>query len=105
MLFGLAPNLIALSALSVISGAGVGALNPAQQAVLADVIGSQRSAGPVISTFQMVADVGAILGPVIGGLIADQLGFEWAFALTGMILLVAVIPWSRTGDTLHRAAA
>ncbi len=95
----------AVLALSVIAGAGVGALNPAQQAVLADVIGSQRSAGPVISTYQMVADVGAIFGPVIGGLIADRLGFEWAFALTGVILLVSVIPWSRTGDTLHRAAA
>ncbi len=105
MLFGLAPNLVVLVALSVIAGAGVGALNPAQQAVLADVIGSQRSAGPVISTYQMVADVGAIFGPVIGGLIADRLGFEWAFALTGVILLVSVIPWSRTGDTLHRAAA
>lgn len=103
--FGLTTDLIVLIVLSVIAGAGVGALNPAQQAALADVIGSQRSAGTVISTYQMVADVGAIFGPILGGLLADYLGFGWAFALTGIILIVGVIPWFRTGETLTRAAA
>lgn len=104
ILFGFAPNLAILVALSVLAGAGVGALNPAQQAALADVIGSKRSAGPVISTYQMMADVGAIAGPILGGVIADHLGFAWTFALTGAILVVFSIPWWRTGDTLHRAA-
>lgn len=105
MLFGLAPNMWVLMAVSVIAGAGVGALNPAQQAVLADVVGANRTAGTVISTSQMVADVGAILGPVLGGLIADYLGFGWAFALTGLILIACALPWFRTPETLHRAAA
>ncbi|MDF1487134.1 MFS transporter [Tessaracoccus caeni] len=90
--------------LCLAAGVGVGMLNPSTQAALADIIGSERSAGQVIAVSQMVADVGAIIGPVVAGLIVDTWGYDWAFLLTGAILLVSMLPWLTTPDTLKRVS-
>lgn len=92
-LMGLVTGLFGLLALSAVSGVGAGLLNPAQQAAVADVIGQQRSGGKVLATFQMAQDAGAIGGPILIGVIADQLGYDWAFAVTGVVALLAVGPW------------
>src|SRR5699024_5120035 len=60
---GFATNIWALCILSALAGAGAGLLNPSQQAVLADVIGSDRAGGKVLANFQMAQDFGAITGP------------------------------------------
>lgn len=78
-------------------------MNPGQQAVVADVIGNERSAGQVLSTFQMVQDVGAILGPILAGVIADRVGYPAAFAVTGALVMAAAVPWFSTRETLERA--
>lgn len=100
---GASPNLIVLLVLSAIAGAGAGALNPGQQAAVADVIGSQRSAGRVLAAFQMVQDIGAIVGSLVGGMVADAFGFGWAFAMSGAVLAVSLLPWLRADETLSRA--
>ncbi|RYE76076.1 MAG: MFS transporter, partial [Myxococcales bacterium] len=101
-LIGQSHSLVVLLLLSVVSGVGSGLVNPAQQASVADVIGNERSGGTVLSTFQMSQDFGAILGPVLIGLIADRAGFEWAFAATGLVALAAVLPWLAAQETLRR---
>ena len=65
-----------------------GLLGPAQQAAIADVIGNERSGGRVLAVFQMTSDIGAIIGPVLAGLLADRLGYGWAFGVTGGVLVV-----------------
>lgn len=85
---------------SVIAGLGAGLLNPAQQAAVADVIGNQRSGGKVLAAFQMSADTGAIIGPIIAGLLVDALSFGWAFALTGAIAFAAFLVWLGARETL-----
>jgi len=70
---------------------------------VADVIGSDRSAGQVLAAFQMLQDVGAILGPIVAGLIADRVGYTAAFLVTGLIMMAASIPWYGTPETLERA--
>lgn len=82
-----------LVATSVVAGMGAGVLNPAQQAAVADVIGPDRAAGKVLAGFQMASDSGAILGPVMVGLVVDQFGFTTGFAVSGALLLLAVVPW------------
>lgn len=82
-----------LVAASVIAGVGAGILNPSQQAAVADVIGADRAGGKVLATFQMASDSGAILGPVVVGLVVDLLGYTTGFAVSGALLLVAAIPW------------
>ncbi|MGB7449152.1 MAG: MFS transporter [Ornithinimicrobium sp.] len=97
---GLSGDLLVLLVLSAVSGLGAGLLNPAQQASVADVVGTERSGGTVLATFQMAQDSGAIVGPILIGLVADTAGFGWAFALTGLVSLVAVVPWLMATETL-----
>lgn len=97
--FGLA----LLLGLSFIAGIGAGCVGPGQQAAVADVIGHERNGGTVLSTFQMVQDSGAILGPIFIGFVADTFGFQAAFLTTGVVCLVGVVPWLRAPEplTLH----
>lgn len=101
-LLGLSQALLVLFVLSGLSGIGAGLVNPGQQATVADLIGSERSGGTVLSTFQMAQDAGAILGPVLVGVVADQAGYEWAFGLTALISLLAIGPWLLATETLDR---
>ena len=82
---------------SFVAGMGSGLSNPSQQAAVADVVGSKARGGPVLATFQMVADVGAVIGPVAAGLLADRLSYSTAFAVTGGIMLAATLPWFVVG--------
>jgi MFS family permease len=92
-LIGVTGDLVAFLAASAVAGFGSGLLGPAQQAAVADVIGRGRSGGRVLAVFQMAADTGAIIGPVVAGLLADQLGYGWAFGITGGVLLVTAAAW------------
>jgi MFS family permease len=92
-------------AASMLAGMGAGMLNPAQQAAVADVIGRERSGGPVLAAFQMTSDIGAILGPVLVGLLADRLGYSWAFAATGAVLLAAAVGWLAARETVQKQPA
>ncbi len=84
---------------TAVAGIGSGLLGPAQQAAMADVIGNERSGGRVLAVFQMTADSGAIIGPVLAGLLADRLGYGWAFGVTGGVLVAAAAGWlCRPGD-------
>ena len=96
---GFSTNLPVLVVLSVIAGLGSGALNPAQQASLADVVGRERNGGPALAAFQMSADTGAIIGPIVAGLLVDIGSYSLAFGVTGAITLLAAIPWLRARET------
>lgn len=90
-------------AAALVAGMGTGLITPAQGATVADVIGSRAKGGPVLAAFQMTADIGAILGPIVAGLVADQLSYAAAFALTGALSLLAAVVWLRSPETLPRA--
>ncbi len=96
---GFSTNLPTLVVLSVIAGLGSGALNPAQQASLADVIGRERNGGPALAAFQMSMDTGAIIGPIVAGVLVDFGSYSLAFGVTGVITLLAAIPWLRARET------
>jgi MFS family permease len=85
---------------SLLGGVGSGMLVPAMNATVADVIGGRGRGGPVLAGFQMVSDLGAILGPVLTGLVVEHASYGTAFALAG---LVAVAAWAvavRAPETL-----
>lgn len=87
-------------AASLVAGMGAGLLNPPQNAVVADVIGARGKGGPVLAGFQMVTDLGAIIGPMCAGVLADTLGFEASFAITGAALLLSLGFWLVAPETL-----
>lgn len=100
--FGWSADTVTALVLSVLAGGGAGLVNPAQQASAADIIGSGRNGGPVLAMFQMFGDGGAILGPILAGWVADRVGFDWAFALTGVIILLAAVAWLPAAETMPR---
>ncbi|MGH3566234.1 MAG: MFS transporter [Pseudonocardia sp.] len=91
-------------AVSLVAGLGNGLVNPPMNAAVADVIGNKARGGTVLAGFQMVADLGAIIGPVAAGALAEGIGFGPSFALTGVIALVALGFWLRAPETLPRPA-
>ena len=102
---GLTQGLVFFLAASLLAGVGAGLLGPAQQAAVADVIGRERSGGRVLAVYQMTADIGAILGPVLTGLVADAFGYGWAFGATGAVLLLAAGAWLLARETVLRQPA
>lgn len=72
-----------------VTGVGTAFLGSAPAAIVGDVMGKQRG-GTVVAAFQMTADVGAIAGPLIAGLIVDQLGYHWAFASAVVVCAFAL---------------
>ena len=98
---GLSDSAGALIASSVLAGCGVGLFNPSHQALVADVIGERESGSRVLAAFQMTQDAGSIAGPVVGGALAGALGFTWAFAISGVLVLLAAVQWLPRPDTLR----
>ncbi|MFI7675026.1 MFS transporter [Actinophytocola sp. NPDC049390] len=87
---------------TVVAGLGAGLLAPPLQATVADVIGSRGRGGPVLATFQMTADIGAVLGPIVAGLLADGMSYTAAFAVTGSLCALATFAWFPAPETLPR---
>ena len=101
-ILGAASSLALLLAGAFIAGAASGIYSAPQQAAVADIIGSKARAGPAVATFQMMSDLGAIVGSFAVGLIAQQVSYLWSFVVTGGILLIAAIAWSLAPETHPR---
>jgi MFS family permease len=92
-------------AVSLLGGLGGGLINPPLNAAVADVIGGRGRGGPVLAGFQMVSDLGTIIGPMLAGLIAEGTSYGIAFTVSGVVALLALAVWSRAPETLHPSMA
>ena len=101
--FPASPTVPLAMACMIVAGAGSALANPAQQAVLADVVG-KRPGGTVVAAYSMSADLGGVLGPLIAGAIVDFAGFGWAFAATAALLVLALSFWGASPDSRARNA-
>jgi EmrB/QacA subfamily drug resistance transporter len=87
----------------VLQGAGGGMIMPVGQLIMAQVAGPRRM-GRVMGIVSMPAMLAPILGPVIGGLILQNLHWSWIFLVNLPIGLVAfilgwrVIPHTESGE-------
>lgn len=82
-----------------LAGAASGVYSSPQQAAVADIIGSKARGGTAVATFQMMSDLGSIIGSVGVGQLAEHLSFGWAFAVSGVILVLASIGWMFAPET------
>lgn len=85
-----------------IAGIGSALVNPGQQAVLADIVGT-RKGGQVVAAYSMSSDLGGTIGPFIAGAIVDLAGFNWAFWVTAALLVVPMVAWSLVPDSRRLA--
>lgn len=86
-----------------VAGAASGVFSSPQQAAVADIIGSKARGGTAVAMFQMMSDFGSIIGSFGVGQIAQHLSFGWAFALSGLILLIASVGWTFAPETRDAA--
>lgn len=102
---GLGSQALAATALFLLAMAVQGVagafLGSAPAAVVGDILGGRRG-GIVVATFQMMSDVGAVIGPLVAGLLIDSFDFDWAFAAGAALSLVAVILVFVMPETLNR---
>jgi MFS family permease len=99
MLTSTVTSLPVFLASAYLTGAAVGVFSPPQHAAVADILGSKTRAGTAVALFQMMSDLGAIMGPLVVGQIAEHVTFGWSFAISGTVLLVAAAGWVLTPET------
>lgn len=97
--FGWAESLPWFLGLSVLAGMGAAFIAPSQQAILSDILGRERRGGQALAGASMASDLGSVGGTLLAGVVADAAGFGWAFTLTGLVLLVSIVPWLRARET------
>ncbi|WP_344618340.1 MFS transporter [Dactylosporangium salmoneum] len=75
--------------------AGSALLNAAPAALIGDVVAGRAGSG--VAVFSMCTDVGAVVGPVVVGLIAERVSVPAAFGSGAALLVVAfVASWTLT---------
>jgi MFS family permease len=105
LLPGAQTSLIAFLVAALLVGAGTGLVEAPTNAAVADVLGTRGrppTSGTALAGFQMVGDVGAVVGPVLAGLVADAAGFGAAFALAAVIAAASFCSWLGAPETAPR---
>lgn len=93
---------------SFLVGAGTGLVDPPTNAAVADLItngGPGARGGTALAGFEMVGDIGAVVGPVLAGLMAQTGGYSAAFLTTTIIACSSFLVWTGTRGGLVRGAA
>jgi len=85
---GLATSLEQLIFFRVLQGIGGGGLQPVTQAVLVDTFPPEQQ-GSAQTLFGISALIAPVLGPTLGGYIADNYSWEWIFLINVPMGLVA----------------
>ncbi|MDQ1619289.1 MAG: transporter, family, multidrug resistance protein [Actinomycetota bacterium] len=81
-------------------GAGAAFLSVAPSATVGDVVAGRG--GTVVAAFQMTADLGAVVGPLVAGWLADEYSFAAAFAVTTVVLAAGIVAALLSRETRHR---
>jgi DHA2 family multidrug resistance protein len=96
-LCGLAPSFDMLVAARVLQGFSGGPLIPVSQALLLRVFGKDRHSS-AIAVWGMTTLIGPAVGPLLGGVLCDNLGWGWIFYINVPIVVAcAVILWRMIG--------
>lgn len=96
---GATSSLAVFLVVGAVSGATTGVFMSPMQAAVADILGSEARAGLPVAAVQMLSDLGAIVGSMTVGWVAERFSFGWAFVVSGLVLLVAAIGWVAAPET------
>ncbi|TFD59204.1 MFS transporter [Cryobacterium suzukii] len=81
------PNIWVLGTLLCVYGVAAAFMGTAPAAAVGDAAGARG--GRPVSVFSMCADAGAIVGPLVAGLLVDTFSFSAGFAVGGIFLVLA----------------
>jgi len=82
-----APNIWLLIVVLCVYGVASAFLGTAPAAAVGDAAGSRS--GTAVAAFSMCSDIGAIIGPLVAGLLADTLSYAAAFGAGAVLMLAA----------------
>jgi MFS family permease len=105
VLVGYTSSVPVFLAAAYVTGAATGIFVSPQQAAVADIVGNKARGGTAVATFQMMADLGSIIGSVVVGQVAEHTSFSWAFVVSGAILMLAALGWTFAPETRGRPPA
>jgi len=94
VLSGLSQDMLQLIAFRALQGVGGGALMSMAFATIADIF-TPRERGRYQGFNGAVFGVSSVIGPVVGGLITDSLGWRWVFFVNVPVAVVAFIVITR----------
>ena len=112
MIVGTALSAVAMGALAlsdslavyavamVVFGLGSALMSVAPSAAVGDVVSGRG--GTVVAAFQMSADLGAVVGPLVAGWLADDYSFAAAFGVTAGVLVAGFVTAMFSTETRHR---
>ena len=103
VLSGLSWSMESLIIFRGIQGIGAGAIFPISLAVIGDLF-DPRERGRYQGLFGAVFGIAAVLGPLLGGFITEQLSWHWIFFVNVPIGLVALYIVFRYLPTIHGEA-
>jgi MFS family permease len=99
VLLGAASSLPAFLVAAVVVGAVTGIYMSPMQAAIADILGSEARAGSPVAAVQMMSDLGAIVGSMTLGWVAERVSYGWGFTISGIVLLIAAVGWVAAPET------
>jgi EmrB/QacA subfamily drug resistance transporter len=103
-LSGLSQNMEMLLLFRGIQGIGAGALFPIALAVIGDLFTPQER-GKYQGLFGAVFGISSIIGPALGGILTDTVGWHWIFFVNIPVGLVSLVVLARLLPTVKRADA
>lgn len=89
VLMGFATNVYQLFALRLLNGV-ISGFNPAANALIATNTPKDK-VGYALGTLQSGNVAGSIIGPLLGGILADYVGYNKVFLYTGILILIATL--------------
>jgi DHA2 family multidrug resistance protein len=89
VLCGFAPNLQSLLLFRVLQGLGGGGMVPVAQSILASAFPPEKR-GQGFALFGIAVVVAPVVGPTLGGWIADNVSWQWCFLINGPVGIVAL---------------
>ena len=81
----------------VVQGLGAGIMTPQTMAVITRIFPAERR-GQAMALWGATAGLATLVGPILGGVLVDGLGWEWIFfinvpvGLVGLVLAVRLVP-------------
>ncbi|WP_324686562.1 MFS transporter [Mycobacterium sp. 94-17] len=99
IVLGAASSLPAFLVAALVVGVVTGIYMSPMQAAVADILGSEARAGSPVAAVQMMSDLGAIVGSMTLGWVAERLSYSWGFTVSGLVLLIAAAGWVAAAET------
>jgi MFS transporter, DHA2 family, multidrug resistance protein len=89
VLCGFAPNLQALLLSRILQGLAGGGMVPVAQSILADSFPPAKR-GQAFALFGLAVVVAPVIGPTLGGWLADNFSWQWCFEINGPVGLMTI---------------